>query len=150
MRADSLTETCDSSSLLQIHKLLLAILKWFPTVRLVIDALDECLEGPSDRDLVFNFLHDAQRQQNFRAIITSRPDQDIERNIGGVCIFLHIKPEDTNADISKYVRSRIERGDEDALDLDIQESLRTQVPAKAKVCLIPTTLSGVTRLYTHA
>lgn len=83
-------------------------------VVIIIDALDESGDRESRRTLLhLLFERTSEFPQNYRLIITSRPESDIEqkyenRELNVLCIHMaDIDPDDTLNDIQKYISSEL-------------------------------------------
>lgn len=111
MMSNSGTETCTEKSVGELQKYLKQVLPLFPPFRIVIDALDECTEGSTNRTYVEEFISLAQSIASLRIVITSRPNEDIlqvrEEIQESFSSVIEIPRECTDADITRYVQHRL-------------------------------------------
>lgn len=91
-------------SLDEIYNTLRDVLSHYPTVHIVIDALDECQDGTRHHFLAK--LRDLQAGRNVRLIVTARSIPDIEDAFRGA---LRLKVQASEEDVKRFVAGQIYR-----------------------------------------
>jgi hypothetical protein len=93
-------------SLDEIYSTLQAIVKHYPTVHIVIDALDECRDNDGARRRFLAKLRDLQMERDVRIMATSRPLPEIQDAFKDA---LKVKIWARNEDIEHFVAGQMYR-----------------------------------------
>ncbi|KAF3185890.1 hypothetical protein TWF788_003938 [Orbilia oligospora] len=112
----------------------------YPSINIVIDALDECQDGPEGRLMLIKMLIELVRDSNclVKVFLSSRPsERDINIGLKGVPSY-HIKLKDTSADVSFFIDSKMQEYEDSGLFLpeatskEQRERLKIEVAEKLK------------------
>jgi Cdc6-like AAA superfamily ATPase len=93
-------------SLNEIYSTLQAVIKGYPIVHLVIDALDECQDNDGTRRLLLAKLLDLQKDDDVRIMITSRYLPEIQDTFNNA---LRVEIRARNEDIEQFVAGQMYR-----------------------------------------
>lgn len=104
--------SCESLS-----KVLHSMIEQAEEIWIVIDALDECTErkGEPTKGLLSWMQNLMKVHDNVRCLVTSRPEQEIQMKLNRLTSRKHripIQSNLVNGDIAKYIRAKVEKGEE--------------------------------------
>lgn len=100
------TKTCTSANVLQLRDLFARVLRIPLEIIIVIDGLDQCSPGPSNRGVVQDFIFACAR----KTIVTSRPEIEIkwaQEAQFSICRVIEVERRMTDADISLYIKHQV-------------------------------------------
>ncbi|KAF3226537.1 hypothetical protein TWF106_000278 [Orbilia oligospora] len=112
----------------------------YPSINIVIDALDECQDGPEGRLMLIKMLIELVRGSNclVKIFLSSRPsERDINIGLKDVPSY-HIKLKGTSADVSFFIDSKMQEYEDSGLFLpeatskEQRERLKIEVAEKLK------------------
>lgn len=97
---------------------ILDMIKIYPSMTIIIDALDEC--DPKTRPLLLEALKDITSRSPAKILISSRDDNDLDSQTSE-SLHLHIRDTDNSDDIKQYICYQVE------------ESIRNKILLRGKI-----------------